>query len=179
MISSLRQPVEVLVDNLSGGLDKMALDVKTINALGQSHFSESLVGSLEAADAYRTQAMEFQDTAARCAQRGVRFEPMVFTCPCGWIVKGSKTLVKKAKLAGMCCDECPTKTHQLVTMATAPSPPALKQVQQSQQPIHCAPAGGPAAAPSRNAKWAARDTRHVAFEATGTMDQDSSTDGFR
>jgi hypothetical protein len=83
MISSLRRPADVLIDDLSNRLDKMALDVKVINALGQNHLQQTLASPLEAADAYRLRAMELQDTASRCAQRGVRFEPMVFTCQGG------------------------------------------------------------------------------------------------
>ena len=83
MIPSMRRPADVLIDDVSNRLDKMALVVKVINALGPEHYSETLVGGLQAADRYRAQVMEFQDTAARCAQRGVRFEPIVFTCQGG------------------------------------------------------------------------------------------------
>ena len=83
VIPSLRRPADVLVDDMSNRLQKMALDVKVINALGAEHFTDSLVSGLQAADQYRIQAMEFQDTAARCSQQGVRFEPMVFTCQGG------------------------------------------------------------------------------------------------
>ena len=61
----------------------MALDVKVINALGAGHFDETLGGPLKAAEAYRAQAMEHQQTAQRCEAQGIRFEPLVFTAQGG------------------------------------------------------------------------------------------------
>ena len=83
MIGSLRRPADVLVDDISNRLDKMALDIKVINGLGPEHYSDALVGGLQAADKYRIRAMEFQDTAALCARQGVKYEPLVFTAQGG------------------------------------------------------------------------------------------------
>ena len=79
----LRRPADVLVDNPSNRLEKVALDVKVINSLGPSHFNSTLVSSLAAADEYRLEVMEHLDTASRCAERNVRYEPMVFTAQGG------------------------------------------------------------------------------------------------
>ena len=97
-IPSLRRSADVLVDDTSNYLQKMALDVKVINASGPGHFTDSLGGGLQAADKYRVQAMEFQNTAAQCAQRGVRFEPVVFTCQGGVQSNAEAILTSIAKL---------------------------------------------------------------------------------
>ena len=77
-------------------MDKVALDVKVINALGPDHFADSMTRSLVAADAYRLHAMEFQDTANRCAQRGVKYEPIVFTAQGGIQSHGESLLTRLA-----------------------------------------------------------------------------------
>ena len=58
---------------------KVAWDVKVINALGSDHLGHTLQGSLAAADEYREHSLEHQDTARRCLENGVRYEPLVFT----------------------------------------------------------------------------------------------------
>ena len=68
-----------------------------INALGADHITDTMSGSLVAADAYRLQAMEFQDTANRCAQRGVKYEPVVFTCQGGIQSNGESVLTRLAE----------------------------------------------------------------------------------
>ena len=42
MITSLRRPADVLVDNPANRMDKVALDVKVINALGPDHLAETM-----------------------------------------------------------------------------------------------------------------------------------------
>ena len=97
MINSLRRPADVLVDDPTNQCDKVALDIKVINALGPEHLADTRSRSLAAADAYRLQAMEFQDTANRCAQRGVRYEPLVFCCQ-GGIQSNAESIL--TRLAG-------------------------------------------------------------------------------
>ena len=52
----LRRPADILVDTLGDRVQhgqewsKTALDVKVINALGQSHFDDSLMDGVAAAD---------------------------------------------------------------------------------------------------------------------------------
>jgi hypothetical protein len=79
---SLQRPADVLVDGLGVGarpVERVALDIKVINALGAGHYNETLGGPLVAAEAYRTRALAHLDTAARYAARGIRYEPLVFT----------------------------------------------------------------------------------------------------
>ena len=61
------------------GAERVALDIKVINAFGVGHYTETLEGPLVAATAYRTKAFERLNTGARCAARGVRYEPLVFS----------------------------------------------------------------------------------------------------
>ena len=74
----MRRPADVLVDDPGNRIEKVALDVKVINALGAGHMEKSMRSSLEAADAYRLEAMEHQDTSRRCLERGNKYEPLVF-----------------------------------------------------------------------------------------------------
>jgi hypothetical protein len=71
---SLSRPADVMVDELvagARGAERVALDIKVINALGAGHYTETLEGPLVAATAYRTKAIERLNTGARCAARGV------------------------------------------------------------------------------------------------------------
>lgn len=79
----LRRPADVLVDDPRNRIQKVALDVKVINALGPGHMEGTMHSSAAAADAYREVAMEHQDTARRCLERGIRYEPLVFTAQGG------------------------------------------------------------------------------------------------
>eukprot|EP00973_Karenia_brevis_P048414 6718462-Karenia_brevis.AAC.1 len=58
-------------------MERVALDVKIINALGPSHLQEALGGLLVAATSYRECALAHLDTRTCCAARGMRYEPLV------------------------------------------------------------------------------------------------------
>ena len=79
----LGRPADVLIDGRMGsnrGTERVALDVKVINALGANHFDELLQGSQTAAANYREFACEHQQTRSRCAEKGLRYEPVrIFT----------------------------------------------------------------------------------------------------
>ena len=79
----LRRPADVLVDDPVTRIEKVALDIKVINSLGPGHIEATMHSSSAAADAYRVQALEHQDTARRCLERGIRYEPLVFTAQGG------------------------------------------------------------------------------------------------
>ena len=82
VIVSLSRAADVLVDGLASRASmpgRVALDIKVINALGPSHFNLTLGGPLAAASTYRDHAIAHKDTGARCAARGIRYEPLVFT----------------------------------------------------------------------------------------------------
>ena len=79
----MRRPADVLVDDPGTRIDKVALDIKVINALGPGHIEATMHSSSAAADAYRLQALEHQDTARQCLERGIRYEPLVFTAQGG------------------------------------------------------------------------------------------------
>ena len=82
---SMRRPADVMVDDdvvVGRGdqrTDKLALDVKIISALCPSHYNETLRGPLVAAEAYRERSFDHLQTRALCAEKGVRYEPLVFT----------------------------------------------------------------------------------------------------
>ena len=91
VLIDLRRPADVLVTGLRasgngnrpGISQRTALDIKVINALGQGHYDATLQGPTVAATAYREQQMAHQQTATRCAARGIQYEPLVFTCQGG------------------------------------------------------------------------------------------------
>ena len=78
---NLRRPADVLADMRPGTSDcvRTALDVKVINALRQGHLQDTSVGGLIAAENYREQQKLHLNTADLCAQRGICYEPLVFT----------------------------------------------------------------------------------------------------
>ena len=88
ILVNLRRPADVLMD-LSGSRAsevrsaRVALDVKVINGLGQDHLAASSVDGLGAAEAYREQQKEHLNTAALCSERGIAYEPIVFTAQGG------------------------------------------------------------------------------------------------
>ena len=82
----LCRPADVMVEGLGAaarGIERVALDIKVINALGSSHYQETLDGPLAAATKYRDTACLRNNVRARCAERGVRYEPIVFTAQGG------------------------------------------------------------------------------------------------
>ena len=80
---NLRRPADVLIREGEREIRKTALDIKVINALGADHYNATLGGPLKAAEAYREQALLYQDTQALCAAQGIAYEPLVFTCQGG------------------------------------------------------------------------------------------------
>ena len=85
---NLRRPADVLTDlggsRSSGNRSaRVALDIKVINGLGQDHLAASCVSGTAAAEAYREQQKEHLNTAALCSERGIAYEPIVFTAQGG------------------------------------------------------------------------------------------------
>ena len=77
----LARPADVMIDDLDAGRrghERVALDIKVISALGAGHYQDTLEGLLVAVR-YREEACARGDVRARCAARGVRYEPLVFT----------------------------------------------------------------------------------------------------
>ena len=95
---SIRLPqIDGLIDGLESGNqgpERIALDVKIINALGQGHFRDTTDGPLVAASKYRDTACARNDVRARCAARGIRYEPVVFTTQ-GGCEKTSEALLSR------------------------------------------------------------------------------------
>ena len=78
------QPMSWLGLGTSGrGMQRVALDIKIINALGAGHYQDSLEGPLVAAAKYRDTARQRGNVYQRCAEKGVRYEPLVFTAQGG------------------------------------------------------------------------------------------------
>ena len=61
------------------GVVKTAFDVKIINALGQGHVDATAGHGLAAAAAYREQQLQHLNTDGLCRERGIVYEPLVFT----------------------------------------------------------------------------------------------------
>jgi hypothetical protein len=86
-----RRPADVLIESsdprASAGplaADRLAIDVKVINALGPSHFDATLRGPCAAAAAYYHWACAHEQTAARCEAQGISYLPTVFTVQGGF-----------------------------------------------------------------------------------------------
>ena len=78
----LCRPADVMVDGMDAtgrGHERVALDIRIINALGAGHYQDTLEGPLVAAEKYREAACARDNVRARCAAQGVRYEPLVFT----------------------------------------------------------------------------------------------------
>ena len=92
LMVQLRRPADVFIDGAaattplqaeSGILEKLALDVKVINALGQGHADPTEVDPCAVMDKYYAEACALQDTARRCASQGITYMPLVFTAQGG------------------------------------------------------------------------------------------------
>jgi hypothetical protein len=101
MLLDLRRPADVLIEGAlnsqAGGpgsspLDRLALDVKVINALGPAHIEATAQHPLAAAEAYHDHAMALQQTATRCAERGITYAPLVFTAQGGMASRAEAVL---------------------------------------------------------------------------------------
>ena len=78
----LCRPADVMIDAMDGpsrGHERVALDIKVINALGAGHYQDTLDGPLVAAVKYREASCNRANVRTRCAAVGVRYEPLVFT----------------------------------------------------------------------------------------------------
>jgi hypothetical protein len=101
MLLDLRRPADVLIEgalNSQAGapgaspLDRLALDVKVINALGASHLEATSQNPLAAAEAYHDHALAVQHTAERCAEQGITYVPLVFTAQGGMTSRAEAVL---------------------------------------------------------------------------------------
>ena len=66
-----------------GILEKLALDIKVINALGQGHADATENDPQVVMDKYYTASCACQDVARGCAARGITYMPLVFTAQGG------------------------------------------------------------------------------------------------
>ncbi len=85
-----RRPADVLVCSSvifakklpDGTLERMpariALDFAVINALGRGHWRETFGQAGAAAEGYAERKRRYRNTARRCEEAGVRFQPVVF-----------------------------------------------------------------------------------------------------
>ena len=88
----LRRPADVLIDwaanpTRAAGpavlFERVALDIKVINALGAGHADPFENDPHAAMDRYHQHACSLQDTARRCQQQGITYMPVVFTAQGG------------------------------------------------------------------------------------------------
>ena len=93
----LSRPADVLIDGICSGArmqERTALDIKIINALGQGHYDDTQEGALVAAERYRATACSRARIFERCAERGIRYEPLVFTTQ-GALEKHSEAILSQ------------------------------------------------------------------------------------
>ena len=64
-------------------MEKLAIDVKVINALGQGHADPSSDDPQTAMSKYHDEACAHQQTAWRCTQQGITYAPAVITAQGG------------------------------------------------------------------------------------------------
>lgn len=80
------------------GLGALALDVAVVNALGATHWDDTLRGPAFAVTAYAHGKREHQQTATLCRQAGILYQPLV------WDILGGSTSETRAfvhRLAGV------------------------------------------------------------------------------
>ena len=88
VLLELRRPADVLIEGVMrvgpaaasvSPIERTALDIKVINALGVDHRAKTVEDPISPMDAYHEKALKLEDTAARCAAQGITYVPMVFT----------------------------------------------------------------------------------------------------
>lgn len=93
LLAGQRCPADILVRGATGlipalpdgsrplGLGALALDVAIINALGATHWDDTLRGPACAVFSYARSKREHQQTASLCRQAGILYQPLVWGCP--------------------------------------------------------------------------------------------------
>lgn len=104
---------------------KIAFDFAVVNALGPQHWHETLGESGAAATAYAAWKRRHLQTAAKCEEAGVRFQPMVFECQGGMTKETGAVLYSLAKAVasaeGRDADACHTELVQRLALSIARS----------------------------------------------------------
>eukprot|EP00438_Fugacium_kawagutii_P010523 Skav214520 [mRNA] locus=scaffold410:228880:231177:- [translate_table: standard] len=110
LLDGRRRPADVFLRGATGllpalpdgsrpvGLGALALDVAIINALGASHWDDTLRGAHDAVTAYAQRKRDHLGTASACQQAGIHYQPLV------WDIQGGSTAETRAflhRLAGM------------------------------------------------------------------------------
>ena len=114
----LWRPADVLIEGAVNGqasqpgaslLDRLALDVKVINAVGASHASATAEDPLAAMATYHDQALAHQQTAALCQAQGITYVPLVFSVQSGMAKRAEAVLhqlaAKVAEVEGQAAHE--------------------------------------------------------------------------
>ena len=95
---NLRRPADVLAEMRQGPAssrtERTAIDVKVINALGQGHLDATALSGLAAAERYRDEQLEHLNTASLCRDRGISYEPVVFTAQ-GGVEKHAESILSR------------------------------------------------------------------------------------
>jgi hypothetical protein len=137
----LCRPADVMIDALdatSSGVERVALDIKVINALGPGHYQESLDGPLVAAENYREAACSRGNVRARCAAKGVRYEPLVFTTQ-GGCEKHAEAIISQIadKVAqSECRDAGKVKAEMLQTICMSIMKSVAKSIVRRRPRVH-------------------------------------------
>ena len=126
---NLRRPADVFAEmgraTGSDGLERTALDIKIINALGQGHIDDTANSGLAAAAAYRDHQLQHLSTADLCRERGIVYEPLVFTTQGG--VEGhaeatiSRIAASVAANEDMCAAQVKADILQSISLSIARS----------------------------------------------------------
>ena len=118
----LCRPADVMVEGLGPagrGVERLALDIKVINSLGAGHYADTLDGPLAAAGEYRDAASARDNVRARCAEKGVRYEPLVFTAQ-GGCEKHAEAIISQiadSVAQAQCRDKGKVKAEMLETIS--------------------------------------------------------------
>ena len=104
----LRRPADVLVhmaregtmgSAAGGSIERIAIDVKVINACGRRHCATGAAPDADLAlRRYAEQAYRHQQTGARCAAQGVVYTPMVFSAQGGMSKAADGIVIRLAQL---------------------------------------------------------------------------------
>jgi hypothetical protein len=111
MLLDLRRPADILIEGAlagtwTGACERLALDIKVINALGAGHADPTSTDPLEVMEKYHEQACALGGTERLCRQQGIAYRPVVFTAQGGMgrHAEAIVTRISEAIAAKECAD---------------------------------------------------------------------------
>ena len=116
------------------GVERLALDIKIISSPGVGHYADTSDGSLVAASEYRDAASARDNVRAKCVEKGVLYEPLLFTAQ-GGCEKHTEAMISQIAdnvAQAACRDKGKVKAEMLETIAMSIARSVAKAVMRRQ-----------------------------------------------